>query len=175
MATKKKLELSTNLIGLDGFFCTYWGYGKAEHCLYEDRIKEDFEDCETDIHPDYYFSHFDNKKYMESWSKRVLDVVEELFNDLAIELGIDIEFEAGGYSSPREYNFRHDVSNFSISVDEPLKIIAVCLGEKEDFEEFLIENYSSYDGFMSFTANTLEEVIEDLAYDRDWETNSYNL
>lgn len=162
---KKELKLSTNLIGLDGKFCTYWGEGKSEFTLYEDSIKEDFEDGYTDVHPDYYWSHFDNIKYMEDWNKRVLsfveDVLVEVFKDV---LGIEISFTYGDYYSPREYNFSHDVSNFDIESEHFNRIIAYCYNNQH-FETFLKDNYTSYDGFNSFTSNNLDDWFEDISND----------
>ena len=88
----KKLSLSTNLIGLDGTFCTYWGRGKTEDTIHEDSIEQDFYNGDTDVHPDYYFMNFDNNKYMEDWNDSVQDFVEEYLCDIFKDvLGIDIK------------------------------------------------------------------------------------
>lgn len=149
------MELNTNLIGLDGVLCTYWGWGKSEITLREDMIEEDFEDGHTDIHLDYYFSHFDNKKYMEDWNKAIQYELEQYLLDVIIyTTGGAFTYTAGGWWSPREYNFHHDQNDFVLEGDWD-KIYKFC-ADHEDFPQFLKDNYTSCDGFTSFTTNNLE-------------------
>jgi hypothetical protein len=161
----KKLSLSTNLIGLDGTFCTYWGRGKTEDTIHEDCIEQDFYNGDTDVHPDYYFMNFDNDKYMEDWNDSVQDFVEgylcDIFKDV---LSIDIKYSNEGYESPREYNFSHDVSYFDISADSFDKLVEYCLNHK-DFADFLRRNYTSYDGFLSHTSNNTDDFENDIKED----------
>lgn len=160
----KTLRLSTNLIGVDGLFCTYWGAGKSEYTLHEDSLLEDFEEGYTDIHPDYYYMHLDNKKYMKDWNERVFDLIEEKLKESFDQIGIEVTLEEKGYSSPREYNFSHDVTNFDIEAESFDALIKYCK-EHEDFAKFLKDHYSSCDGFMSFTANNVDEWEEDIQAD----------
>lgn len=157
----KTLKLNTNLIGLDGLYCTYWGAGQSEYTVNEDMLPEDFESGDTDIHPEYYWRHFDNKKYMVAWDKCVQDNLEEklveLFRD---ELGIQIKYTAAGYYSPREYNFGHDENDFYLEGDFT-NLITFCKNH-EDFERFLKDNYTSCDGFRSNTSNNLTDWEEDI-------------
>jgi len=158
-----EIESSTNLIGLDGLFCTYWSM-TSEIILQEDRIEDDFKEGYTDVTPDYYWQHFDNKKFMEDWNSRVQshveDILIEMFHDLFEEA---IEYKAEGYHSPREYNFSHDVCNFNITISEQAKgkLIKACV-ENPDFAVFLKEHYTSYDGFLSHTSNNVEEILLDV-------------
>ena len=162
----KTIELSTNLIGVDGFFCTYHGYGNSEYTLNEDMIKEDFETNETDIHPDYYWSYFDNNKYMLDWNSRVQDFIEENIIDIFKDvLGMNITYVSVGYHSPKYYNFSHDVNNFNLEADNFKPLIKYCLENKEKFSEFLKEHYTSYDGFMSNTSNNINDWKEDIKND----------
>lgn len=160
----KTLRLSTNLIGVDGIFCTYWGTGKSEHTLHEDLIESDFEEGCTDVHIDYYYMHFDNKKYMKDWNERVFNLIEEKLKESFDQIGIEVTLEEEGYSSPREYNFSHDVTNFDIEAKSFDALIKYCK-EHEDFAKFLKDHYTSRDGFMSFTSNNVEEWEEDINAD----------
>lgn len=159
------LELSTNLIGLDGLFCTYWGHGNSEYTLHEDCIQDDFDNGDSDIHPDYYWMHFDNKKYMVDWNKAVQSFVEDVLSEMLRDyFGIEIEYTNDGYWSPREYNFSHDVSNFTIESESFQRIVLYCL-HHEDFSRFLKDRYTSYDGFSSNTSNNVEDWYEDITND----------
>lgn len=158
----KKLELTTGLIGVNGVFCSYWGYGKSEFILNEDAIQYDFEEGETDIHPDYYFSNFDNDKYMKDLSEKVHYFLDEQLTDLFKDvLGIDIDYQCEAYSSPREYNFTTDMHNFDITSDGFDKLVEYCLEDEEKFAQFLKDHYTSCDGFMSFTANNIADLLDD--------------
>ena len=163
MATeKKRLELTTELVGMSGYFCTYWGYAKSDYILHEDMIKEDFEEGYTDIHPDYYWLHFDNEKYMKEISDRTHEFMDEFLSDLLKDkFDIDIEYFAEGYNAPKEYNFRGDRHDFDIVAESFQPVLDYCL-EHKDFDQFLRDKYSSRDGFMSFTANNREDLLKDI-------------
>lgn len=158
-------ELSTNLIGLDGLFCTYWGVGKSEYTLHEDSIEQDFEEGHTNMHPEYYWRHFDNEKYMKDWNEEVQNFIGPKIEEALKEIGVEAEYIMGDFYSPREYNFSHDVCNFDLKSADFSPLINYCL-ESEDFASFLKDNYSSYDGFMSFTSNNVEEWKEDIDADK---------
>lgn len=160
----KKLELSTNLIGLDGTFCTYWGAGNTEYVLHEDLIEEDFKNGETDVHPDYYYSYFDNKSYMKDWEKVVRDAVAEVVEVALSKIDIEASVSGEGRYSPREYNFSHDSVDIDIEAESFDKLLEFCRTH-EEFGSFLKDNYSSYDGFNSFTSNNVDEWEEDIKTD----------
>jgi hypothetical protein len=161
----RKLELTTDLIGVGGF-CTYHGAGNTEYTLHEDRIQEDFDNGDTDVHPDYYWMHFDNKKYTTDWNKKVQDYLEaNLVSDFKRVLGMDIVYTDCGYSSPREYNFRGDWNLFDIECTSFVPLLRFCLSRQESFGKFLKENYTSYDGFLSFTSNNIKEWKLDIKAD----------
>jgi hypothetical protein len=162
----KKLELTTGLIGVNGIFCSYWGYGQAETILNEDMIEYDFEENVTDIHPDYYYSNFNNARYMKALSERVHCFLDEQLTDIFKDvLGIDIDYQCEAYSSPREYNFTTDMHNFDISSKDFDKLIEYCLKNEEKFAKFLKDHYTSCDGFISFTANNIPDLMEDAESD----------
>ncbi len=65
-----------------------------------------------------------------------------------------------GSFSPREYNFRTDELDFTLEINkEAFDWIVRELKNSEGFEKFLNDNYTSYDGFMSFTPNTYSELV----------------
>lgn len=159
---KQKLELTTELVSMSGLFCTYHGYANSEYTLHEDMIEQDFEEGVTDIHPDYYWMHFDNKKYLEKINERTHEFMDEFLYDLLKDLfDIEIEYFAEGYNTPQFYNFRGDRHDFDIVADTFQPVLDYCL-QHEDFEEFLKDRYSSRDGFISFTSNNVEELMLDV-------------
>lgn len=162
---EKILEISTNLIGLDGLFCTYWGAGKSEYTLHEDSIESDFEDGSSNVHPDYYWTYFDNKKYMKDWNEAVQNFIGPKIEEALNDIGVEAEFIMQDFSSPREYNFSHDVSYFDLKSADFGPLVKYCM-ESENFGQFLKDHYSSYDGFMSFTSNNIEDWKEDIDADK---------
>lgn len=61
--------------------------------------------------------------------------------------------------SPREYNFRTDRLVLNIEYDER-ELMYLLQREKEDFDAYLRANWTSYDGFISFVANSYDEFME---------------
>jgi hypothetical protein len=74
-----------------------------------------------------------------------------------------VEF-TGDFSSPREYNFSTDTLNFTIEVDyKELKKAVLDLKENKEFAEYLRENYTSYDGFWSYTPNNWSDLWTEIS------------
>lgn len=160
----KKLELSTAWVTpLSLQYCTYHGCGKSEFVLNEDMMQENFEEGVTDVHPDYYYMHFDNKKYMEEWNWKVQSHIESILTEeLKYHLGIDITYTPMGWSSPQYYNFGGDVNKFDIEAESFQPLLDYCLADQENFEAYLKEHFSSCDGFISFVSNNIREWKMDI-------------
>ena len=61
--------------------------------------------------------------------------------------------------SPREYNFKTDELDFEVTIDKTMLAKTLnSLKSDKNFEAFLHDNYTSYDGFMSFTPNNYDEL-----------------
>lgn len=160
----ERIKLNSTIIGL-GLFSTYGGYGDTEWTLGESSIKDDFGEGYTDISNNYYYRYFDNKKYMEVWNERVFTYIEHtLFKEIFSDMDLKFNMLNLGYWSPSEYNFDMDCCDFELELDWNLfhqRILAYTNNNKEEFEVYLKDNYTSYDGFMSFTANNYEAWLED--------------
>jgi hypothetical protein len=96
-----------------------------------------------------------------------LDTLEAWMDELAGYEGrkrkIKVSFT--GTTSPREYNWRHDSCEFTLSIPkaELSRIVRLCLQEhREEFQVYLREAYQNRDGFWSY----LSKWVED--YDRYW-------
>lgn len=159
-----KLELSTNLLGLDGLYCTYHGLGRDLIDSYQ--IDQDFKEGYIQYNSNYYWSNYDNSAFMDDWAKdvynHVSDIIQDTFKHI---LGLDITLEYQGRWSPREYNFAHDIVNLDINCDAGFeKLINYCKNNSK-FPKFLKDNYTSYDGFMSHTSNRVDLLLEDAETD----------
>lgn len=74
----------------------------------------------------------------------------------------DIRF-TGTFESPREYNFSTDTLDFELDIDEvELHKKIRQLVDDQKFREFLHENYSSRDGFISFTPNNYLDLANEI-------------
>ena len=100
--------------------------------------------------------NFDNEEYQN-------DVARAVCNTMASELldYVDsIEFEA--VASPKFYNYTNDTINVKIGLTEK-NIIAIgnCIADnKKDFEQFLIDRYTSCSGFISSYPNDIASWSE---------------
>lgn len=160
----KTLELSTNLIGMN-MFCSYGGFGNSDEVLKTETIEEGFENGVTDVHPDYFHDNFMNNKYMKELNGHILGLLQEKLAEMFDDLGMTVGFTAQGYTCPREYNFTTDNHLFDLESEDFQKLVAYCKENEEDFAEYLKENFTSYDGFISFTSNSVEGIMEDLESD----------
>lgn len=160
----KKIILSTNYLGLN-MFNSYSGYGDPEVTLQTDRINEDKEDGYIDYTEDDFWQNFDNNKYMEDLSVNVIDKVEDVLGDLfTYYLKVDApKITYYGYHSPREYNFSTDEFYFEFESNYIGYILRTCLSadNRDDFEQFLKGNYTSYDGFISFIPNSVKDFTKE--------------
>lgn len=74
----------------------------------------------------------------------------------------DFELSYEGMYHPRFYNFETDSIGFTFSYSNPLKMwfARYARANKDDFNKFLYDNFTSRDGFYSFTPNDYDEWLE---------------
>ena len=77
-------------------------------------------------------------------------------------MGLTVQFELIGIDSPRYYNNRGDelMFNITMSDDDWDKASNILANTGPEFEKWLSDNYSSYDGYTSLTSNTRDNFIE---------------
>lgn len=146
-------------------FSTYHGYGDPEITLKTELINEDKEDGYIDYSEDDFWDHFDNDTYMKDLSENVINTVEDIINDLFCYY-LKIETPAMylyGYHSPREYNFSTDDYHFTFKSNYLGYLIRLCLNSenRENFQKFLGDNFTSRDGFISFVPNNIEDFTKE--------------
>lgn len=92
-----------------------------------------------------------------------IDMLESVLSD-ALPSDVDDSFELSytGMYHPRFYNFETDSIEFTFEYDNSLKSYLAKYAEdnKEDFDWFLHDNFTSRDGFYSFTPNNYVEWLE---------------
>jgi len=133
---KKTYELSSNLIPIfSGTYGSIWEINEYDDAGDPIEIEYDHSDLMYSI-ADLYQQE---QEYITSEIKEMVPFIDKII-------------VPGSYSSPREYNFKTDVINLDVTID--IKKLNTTLKELEnddDFHKFLKDNYSSYDGFWSYT------------------------
>ena len=123
-------------------------------------IEEDIENGHFDMSVDEFWDRFDNEKY----TKEIQHYADNFLSGEQEAEGITIKIEVGELYSPRSYNFATDQVELTVDYDKGI-ILLFAQNNKEAFNMFLYDNYSSYDGFASSTANNYSEWLEDFKND----------
>jgi hypothetical protein len=148
-----KIELNTSMIPLfSGTYGTFW---------------DDFLDENQDnqgLHPRAEYEH---KDLMESIASEYHNHETEIVRDMNIDWIKSIKF-MGSWYSPREYNFKTDSLDFELEIDQPAMMQALAkLADNQEFKKYLTDNFSSRDGFWSFTPNNYEDLKEAIVSEGD--------
>lgn len=112
-----------------------------------------------DIHysSEYYWDNFQNDKY----KKRIQELSSEFLDGkIDNDNGIEITIKCKEIYSPKEYNFGTDEIVMDVTYSK-MRILQVVKKDHENFNQFLKDNYTSYDGFMSFTSNNFDDWLVD--------------
>lgn len=83
-----------------------------------------------------------------------------LESDLNVDSDILSDFCLLEIDSPRFYNYRTDRLVLSVNVDAELLKGYAYSSHPIEFESYLKENFTSYDGFISFVPNNLSDFLE---------------
>lgn len=118
----------------------------------------------TDIFEGFYESNLYNSdcpllKDFDEFERRVgeyaTDVIYESLPLPSLSLITNMTFV--GISSPKFYNFETDRLMIEITYDDDA-LASYCFEDKRnEFENYLRETFSSYDGFISFVANNVSD------------------
>lgn len=95
------------------------------------------------------------------------DLLSEYCTDNEIIRGMEYK----SMTSPKYYNFSTDKLNIIIDLNLT-KLKKFIRDNKEDFNSYLKDNFTSYDGFISFIANNYNEFVRD--YKEDFCGNGRN-
>jgi hypothetical protein len=128
-------------------------------------IDEDFSEGHVDFDAEGFWDKFDNSKFVTEIRKRASGYINDEIKPFLVDLGFGItDVVVHDIVSPKYYNFSTDELYFDLIVDEDFTENLAQKVENEFYDssltKFLKDNYTSYDGFLSFTANNLDGLIE---------------
>lgn len=142
--------------------------GFYESSLYHSDLLYDY--CYGEVPDDGYEWEFDCKNngwsnYQLKMAQACVDAMKDSFQDnpVGLEFG-----ELNGIDSPAYYNFTTDKLCVEVTVDLD-KLKEFCFKtERDEFNKYLHDKWSSKEGFISFVANNVREFEHDIEYDSDY-------
>ena len=138
-------------------------YGFYDTSYYNYNMEKDFNEMMNDESmpkgKHYELVKFD--KYQRDLCKEWIDLVKYQLETATGNVIKKISTRNFELNSPKEYNFTTD--KLIVNVEFRLRALEHwCLKNKpEKFNKYLKENYSSYDGFISFTPNSIDAFKEE--------------
>jgi hypothetical protein len=172
----KTLEISSNLLPIisvgmyDGQTCSVDNF--VDSYTIDDDLSEGYIGFNSAI----YWINFDNDKFKNEILKRAKYFIEYEVKQKLIDLNLGIkDIIVQKIVSPKYYNFSTDELYFDLVTTNGftkniLKVIKkLSSDEHNDLAKFLNDNYSSYDGFNSFTDNNIDDLIESIKNDEERE------
>lgn len=143
-------------------------------------IDNDFNEGLISYDADTFWSNFDNDKFKVVILKRATDFITDNVKPLLIDLGIGItDIKVIDIHSPKFYNWSTDSLNFDLVTDDKFtdNIIDVINNlepnELNDLSKFLKNNFTSCDGFISFTDNNVDDLIESIKSGEEREIGAF--
>jgi hypothetical protein len=176
----KTLNLSTNLLPLitmgtyDGQICD------VNNFIDDYTIDEDYKEGYINYDSRTYWDNFDNNKYKTKLFKLsneyLIDNIKQQLTDLNIGI---LDIECIGIHSPKYYNFSTDSLNYDLSVSDNFNHILIDIinnlddNDTNSLSKFLKDNFTSRDGFMSFTDNNITDLINSINDFEDREISAF--
>ena len=139
--------------------------------------EEEIKYCETAS-----YIHFDFDAYKKIVAEYGIQIIRDFFDEIADTINIKLDPHGSAtIDSPKYYNYRSDVLNFTVEVESEGEGEGECEGEGEgegegeeaiaekiealannepEFFNWLKKTYRSYDGFWCFMPNNREEFLE---------------
>lgn len=144
------MKAKTFLPLFTGFYESHWDnvdfYGEEEHFNLPDGME--------------FYEFVDWDRYHNHIAKEMCSEVQHLLSDFVS----DITFES--LVSPKYYNFENDSINCEIEADS-FKIQEYLYENKDKFEAYIRDNYTSRDGFISRHSNDVNEWV------REWHSDEH--
>lgn len=174
-------ELSTNLFPIVnvGMYSTN-APCNSDNLISSYLIDEDFNEALISYDADTFWSNFDNDKFKAVILERATNFITDEVKPYLIDLGLGItDIKVVGMYSPKYYNFESDSLNFDLVTDDKFldNIIDVINflepNEVADLSKFLKDNYTSYDGFTSFTDNNVDDLIDSIKAGEEREIGAF--
>ena len=144
--------IETYLPVFPGFYNTFF------ECDESDVI--DSYNQENDTNFDYDNFEWDYSEYYDQIARNCCDAIETLLKKNNIVQSIKFQ----NIVSPLYYNYSNDGINVEVEINIENLILFIAQN-KEEFDTYIKENYSSRDGFISFHSNDGNEWLKSLVYD----------
>ena len=163
------LKLTTNLFPIVNVGM-YDSLLSPENLINDYEIDEDKDNEYIKFDSNEYWSNlFDISKFRAEILTLATDYIKDEIKPIltGLKLGIS-DIETVSINSPRFYNFECDELYFDLIVENQFnnniidKINNLSTDELIRFNTYLKDNYSSYDGFVSFTSNNSLDVINNV-------------
>lgn len=146
----------------------------------DDEINQDFKEGYVNYDAEMYWDKGfkmdlfwdDVQKVASNYIDSIMPYIKEL------KLGIK-SINIGAVYSPKEYNFETDSLDLGIAVNDNfyknlVKVInKMSVDKKTELDLYLRKKYTSRDGFISFTANNIEGLIEKIKAEESRETSVF--
>jgi hypothetical protein len=136
------MKIETHCPLFPGFYNTYLEPNE------ENEIYSHNQEYNTDLSYDDF--EWDYKDYQERTASAFVESFEREFQDI-----FPVEIKYQNISSPQYYNFSNDSINIEVDLDFD-KFMEVVNENKENIKEYILEHYTSRDGFMSFHNNNVD-------------------
>lgn len=120
-----------------------------------------WEVTDTDDEGNELDCNYDFQEFMKSIAEAYQGYQEKMVKELGIPWLTGIKF-TGGTFSPHEYNFSTDSLDMELEIDRDVMLESVRKLKGAEFAQYLRDNYSSRDGFWSWTPDTYEEILKEL-------------
>ena len=163
------LKLTTNLFPIVNVGM-YDSLLSPENLINDYEIDEDKDNEYIKFDSNEYWSNlFDISKFRAEILTLATDYIKDEIKPIltGLKLGIS-DIETVSINSPRFYNFECDELYFDLIVENQFnnniidKINNLSTDELIRFNTYLKDNYSSYDGFVSFTSNNSLDIINNV-------------
>lgn len=147
-----KTKYYTTRLQFEGFY---------ESNYYHSDMEYDYNNLMEDSMPKgkhYELTKFDD--YQKALCREWIELVKHQLESATGNVIKNISTRKFELDSPKEYNFETD--KLIVNVEFRLRALEHwCLKDKpEKFNEYLKQNYPSYDGFISFTPNSIDDFKE---------------
>jgi hypothetical protein len=173
-------ELSTNLFPIVDVDMYTNGICDSDNLINSYLIDEDFNEGLISYDSNTFWDNFDNDKFKAVILKRATDFITDNVKPYLVDLGLGItDIKVVGIHSPKYYNWSTDSLNFDLVTDDNFtdNIIDVINNlepnEIADLSKFLKDNYTSYDGFISFTDNNVDDLIVSIRNNEEREIGAF--
>ena len=131
----------------------------------DDAIEYHNEQKNTDLVYDDFNFNFD--LIMSEICKDAVSKIEEKLNEIGINCTIIYE----NLVSPKYYNFSNDSINIKINFKKFNQVIEILEQNFDSFTQYIKDNYTSRDGFISSHSSYASDWIEDLKNDAENEAH----